>query len=525
MKKKLVSGLVIGSVILSSITTTLADNNLEAISINNSNLSATAYQVATVFNKVSDNVYILSSDEIVDGIPGGVLSGEKNGSIVFVENGKLSSESQLIIKRAKNVYAIGGKEIIPDSILSGISNFKGRISGNDRYETAVEIAKYETGSRNIIITNGQAYADSLAATSYAVKNDLNILLVNTNSVPEATAKYLKDNKNAEIYFVGGNASVSENVKKEIYEITGKDTSKIAANTIAGENRYETSLKLAERFGSYDSVIVTNGLNNEDSILASSLGSVFKAPVILTDNSYVSANVGKLNKVNRVYSVSTQNLSFPHLKTFIRTLLNDNTVKMNINDIDGAVAYTIAPEVPKTMWATQGLNVRSGAGTGYSTIGSISKGDKVTGVDENGWLKFDYNGKTGYVSAKYLSASEVAKETAPSTDNNQSNTSSNSDMNFSYSKVLTVKATAYSKNEPGLNNKTASGIDLNVNPNVIAVDRSVIPLGTKVYVEGYGYAIAGDTGGAIKGNKIDVHFNSLSDMNNWGVKTVKVYILN
>ena len=99
------------------------------------------------------------------------------------------------------------------------------------------------------------------------------------------------------------------------------------------------------------------------------------------------------------------------------------------------------------------------------------------------------------------------------------------MNFSYSKVLTVTATAYSKNEPGLNNKTASGIDLNVNPNVIAVDRSVIPLGTKVYVEGYGYAIAGDTGGAIKGNKIDVHFNSLSDMNNWGVKTVKVYILN
>ncbi|MGQ7075067.1 3D domain-containing protein, partial [Escherichia sp. SP-MK2] len=55
--------------------------------------------------------------------------------------------------------------------------------------------------------------------------------------------------------------------------------------------------------------------------------------------------------------------------------------------------------------------------------------------------------------------------------------------------------------------TASGIDIGKNPNIklIAVDPKVIKLGTKVWVEGYGDAIAGDTGGAIKGNKIDVLF--------------------
>ena len=53
--------------------------------------------------------------------------------------------------------------------------------------------------------------------------------------------------------------------------------------------------------------------------------------------------------------------------------------------------------------------------------------------------------------------------------------------------------------------TAMGHDLTANPNmkVIAVDPKVIPLGSKVWVEGYGEAIAGDTGGAIKGNRIDV----------------------
>ena len=64
-----------------------------------------------------------------------------------------------------------------------------------------------------------------------------------------------------------------------------------------------------------------------------------------------------------------------------------------------------------------------------------------------------------------------------------------------------------------------------NPNlkVIAVDPSVIKLGTKVYVEGYGYAIAGDTGSAIKGNKIDVFMPTQSSALKWGRKTVKIKI--
>lgn len=59
---------------------------------------------------------------------------------------------------------------------------------------------------------------------------------------------------------------------------------------------------------------------------------------------------------------------------------------------------------------------------------------------------------------------------------------------------------------------------------IAVDPSVIPLGTKVYVEGYGFARAEDTGGNIKGNTIDVYKSSESACLNWGVRYVTIYIL-
>ncbi|MFJ8258536.1 3D domain-containing protein [Peribacillus asahii] len=93
------------------------------------------------------------------------------------------------------------------------------------------------------------------------------------------------------------------------------------------------------------------------------------------------------------------------------------------------------------------------------------------------------------------------------------------------KTINVKATAYTANCKGCSGITATGLNLKKNPTVkaIAVDPKVIPLGTKVHVEGYGQAVAADKGGAIKGHKIDVFIASKQKALNWGVKTVKVTV--
>jgi 3D (Asp-Asp-Asp) domain-containing protein len=70
--------------------------------------------------------------------------------------------------------------------------------------------------------------------------------------------------------------------------------------------------------------------------------------------------------------------------------------------------------------------------------------------------------------------------------------------------------------------TATG--LNPEVGMVAVDPSVIPMGTRLYIEGYGYARAADTGGAIKGDKIDLFMEEYSQCMGWGRRTVKVYIL-
>ncbi|MCF6136286.1 peptidoglycan-binding protein [Pseudalkalibacillus berkeleyi] len=94
------------------------------------------------------------------------------------------------------------------------------------------------------------------------------------------------------------------------------------------------------------------------------------------------------------------------------------------------------------------------------------------------------------------------------------------------KTMTMQATAYTADCNGCSGVTATGIDLNKNPDqkVIAVDPNVIPLGTEVYVEGYGRAVAGDTGGAINGNKIDLYMQSQDKAEQFGVQQVEVTIL-
>ena len=90
------------------------------------------------------------------------------------------------------------------------------------------------------------------------------------------------------------------------------------------------------------------------------------------------------------------------------------------------------------------------------------------------------------------------------------------------KSITVTATAYSAYDPGNGPYTASGTP--VRHGVIAVDPSFIPIGTRVYIPGYGEAIAEDIGGAIVGNIIDIAFDTHEEAIEFGRQELEIYIL-
>jgi 3D (Asp-Asp-Asp) domain-containing protein len=104
-------------------------------------------------------------------------------------------------------------------------------------------------------------------------------------------------------------------------------------------------------------------------------------------------------------------------------------------------------------------------------------------------------------------------------------SSRGASSFKKLRTLTMKASAYEPG-PASNGKWAGTTTLGIAPRfgIVAVDPRTIPLGTLLFVEGYGFAYAADTGGAIKGNRIDLCFNTQSQVNQFGRRTVTVHVL-
>lgn len=153
-----------------------------------------------------------------------------------------------------------------------------------------------------------------------------------------------------------------------------------------------------------------------------------------------------------------------------------------------------------------LNIRNGASTSYSIVGKLNKGDKIEILSSNdGWHKIQYSqNNTGWVCDDYISTSSES----PSLKSGERKVA----------KTLDVKAYAYTGD--GI---TATGTVPKYG--TIAVDPSVIPYGTKVYIKELDKVFtAEDTGGAIKGNTIDIFMLSEKECNDWGIKNITIEIL-
>ncbi len=161
-----------------------------------------------------------------------------------------------------------------------------------------------------------------------------------------------------------------------------------------------------------------------------------------------------------------------------------------------------------------------------TMWSIAQRHGISISQLKQWNNLSSN--TIYINQVLQVGGQAAAQAKPSTSAPSTSTPAPAPAqeSKSVSKEITVEATAYTAYCAGCSGITATGIDLRSNPNrkVIAVDPRVIPLGSRVYVEGYGEAIAGDTGGAIKGTRVDLFMASQSSALNWGRKTVKLQIL-
>ncbi|EMK2958368.1 resuscitation-promoting factor [Listeria monocytogenes] len=261
-------------------------------------------------------------------------------------------------------------------------------------------------------------------------------------------------------------------------------------------------------------------------------------------------------INRAIQLSLQNGAKKDTvwttKTKVSDLLAEKNIKLDQDDRvspakDSNLKEKMTVEVTYVNSKAEKKNEQVKFETVYKEDDSLNKGvEKVVQEGKNGKKVVEYkvtfeNGKekkrdvikenvtsnkTDKVvvrgTKEKVVATPVSNVSTSSATSSSSSSSSSASSTPSGGKTYKMESTAYSGG-----GTTAYGINLSANPGlkVIAVDPRIIPLGSKVWVEGYGEAIAGDTGGAIKGNIVDVYFPNESQCYSWGRRMVTVKVLN
>ena len=152
-----------------------------------------------------------------------------------------------------------------------------RIWGIDRYQTSIKISQngWGSGADCAILASGEEYADALCSAPLAKIKDAPILLIKKNSLDEDTLKELKRLKVKQVYIIGGNGSISKEVENKVKAVV-KDTERLQ-----GRDRYETSVKIAEKLGENNKVVLASGEGYADALSVAPVAAIKGIPVVLT----------------------------------------------------------------------------------------------------------------------------------------------------------------------------------------------------------------------------------------------------
>ena len=234
--------------------------------------------VETYANK--ERIYLADRNELSDALGGAVLAGEEGAGLLTIDPENPSQEELDIIKNAESLIILGGEARIPASY-EEFGNFEKRYKGETRYSTAASLAQVLGTDRNLVIASGTSYVDALTSSPLAIVEDRNMILVEKDFIPEESLAYLREHGSGkDLIFIGGDETISREIKEKILGLVDSFQS-LDSSTIAGEDRYDTSLKIARRLGHKSSIIVSSAFDMESAL--NSINMLGTSPVTLVAN--------------------------------------------------------------------------------------------------------------------------------------------------------------------------------------------------------------------------------------------------
>ena len=176
-----------------------------------------------------------------------------------------------------------------------------RISGKDRYETAVNVA-YEgwqySGANEILLATGTDFPDALAAAPLGYYLDAPILLTKNNSLPDSVIQAIRDLDVEKVTIIGGTGAVSQGIEAYL-----KNTLGLKVERISGSTRYDTAVKIANKLPIQEISIVVSGQNYPDALSIGPLAARNGFPILLTQsNTLPSSTAAQVKKYSNTFVI-------------------------------------------------------------------------------------------------------------------------------------------------------------------------------------------------------------------------------
>lgn len=236
-----------------------------------------------------------------------------------------SHKSLLILLAIGLTFVINSNKVKAEDDI----NFK-RLYGKGRYETSASICSDGWKvSDYAIIASGEGFADALSAAPLAKKYNAPILLTEKNQLNNDVKNELKNLQVKNVIIIGGSGTISKNVETELKNLG------INIDRIFGDDRYKTSLKIAEKIGLNNGVVVTNGLGYADALAMASIAATKQMPILLTPSDKLTSDTMEFlnkNSYDKSYVVGGSAVVSDNIKNSLKNptrLSGDDRYKTNV----------------------------------------------------------------------------------------------------------------------------------------------------------------------------------------------------
>ncbi|AET67613.1 conserved repeat protein [Desulfosporosinus orientis DSM 765] len=240
------------------------------------------------------NVVLATAGNYPDALAGSVLAYKLNAPILLVGSSEADQAKVLDYMKSNlatsgNVYILGGTAVVSADMeakikADGFSQIS-RLGGTDRYKTSVKIAdqlQVKSGTP-IVLAFGENYPDALSISSVAAESQYPILLVQKDEISDVVKNEIAAIKPSKVYIIGGEGVISSAVESQVEQITSLDKTNIIR--IAGQDRYDTSLAVAQYFNlAGQSVCIATGNNFPDALAGSVYAANHNTSIVLADGS-------------------------------------------------------------------------------------------------------------------------------------------------------------------------------------------------------------------------------------------------